>query len=155
MGMLSDFLTLIKGTQTNINGVLTGVNGKLIGTDVDDGSDSLATKGYVDTSIADKAIIKSKYTGNATTLTVKHTGTFGLFIIVYSRNEVAYKPGICVVFQHSTAESPEFITLESSETKPTKVNSLAKTTADDGFIVTFNTGYISAFVLSFKNFTLS
>lgn len=155
MGMLSDFLTLIKGTQTDINGVLTGVNGKLTGTDVDSGSGSLATKGYVDASIADHAITKNKYTGSAVTMTVKHTGTFGLFIIVYSRNEVAYKPGICVVFQHATTESPEFIVLESSDTKPTKVTSVAKTTANDGFTVTFNTAYISSIVISYKNFTLS
>ena len=155
MGMLSDFLTLIKGTQTNIDGVLTGVNGKLTGTDVDDGSDSLATKGYVDTSIANFTTAKNKYLGNAATLTVKHTGNFGLFIILYARNEVAYKPGICVVFQHAVTESPEFIVVESSETKPTKVSSVAKTDNNDGFIVTFNTGYVTATVISHKTFTIS
>lgn len=43
MGMLSDFLTLIKGTQTNLEGVVTGENGKLISTPINSGANSLVT----------------------------------------------------------------------------------------------------------------
>lgn len=46
MGMLSDFLTLIKGTQTNIDGVLQGKNGKIVGVPVNAGNDSLVTKDH-------------------------------------------------------------------------------------------------------------
>lgn len=40
MGMLSDFLTLIKGTQTDVDGVVTGKNGRITETKIGGTEDS-------------------------------------------------------------------------------------------------------------------
>lgn len=68
MGMLSDFLTLIKGTQTNISGVFVGKNGKITSTAVDStptaSSQNLVTSGGVKSAIDSSVEYRMRFSGS-------------------------------------------------------------------------------------------